>query len=112
LFWRKGNWNASAFLWYLDGFQSNSAGNIQVANNTAVTYFPTPAVSKLDLRAGYEFRDGVWRGYGKGLRLGVGVSNVFDKEPPFSDTVWGFNAGLHSQLTLGRAYEFSFLLPF
>jgi outer membrane receptor protein involved in Fe transport len=112
LFWRKGSWNASAFLWYLDGFKSNSAGNIQVANNTAVTYYPTPAVAKLDLRAGYEFKDGVWRGYGKGLRLGVGVSNVFDKEPPFSDTVWGFNAGLHSQLTLGRAYEFSFLLPF
>jgi outer membrane receptor protein involved in Fe transport len=111
LFWRKGNWNASAFLWYVDGFRSNSAGNNLVQNNTAVIYYPTPAVTKLDLRAAYEFKDGVWRGYGKGLRLGVGVNNVFDKEPPFSDTVWGFNAGIHSQLILGRAYEFSFSLP-
>lgn len=111
LFWRKGNWNASAFLWYMDGFRSNGAGNILVQNNTAVVYYPTPAVTKLDLRAAYEFKDGVWRGYGKGLRLGVGVNNVFDKEPPFSDTVWGFNAGIHSQLILGRAYEFSFSLP-
>ncbi len=111
LFWRKGNWNASAFLWYVDGFRSNSAGNNLVQNNTAVVYYPTPAVTKLDLRAAYEFKDGVWRGYGKGLRLGVGVNNVFDKEPPFSDTVWGFNAGIHSQLILGRAYEFSFSLP-
>ncbi len=111
LFWRKGNWNASAFLWYVDGFRSNSAGNNLVQNSTAVIYYPTPAVTKLDLRAAYEFKDGVWRGYGKGLRLGVGVNNVFDKEPPFSDTVWGFNAGIHNQLILGRAYEFSFSLP-
>jgi outer membrane receptor protein involved in Fe transport len=111
LFWRGGDWNASAFLWYMDGFQSNNAGNALVANNSAVTYFPTPSVTKLDLRVGYEFRKGVWRQYGKGLRVGFGVNNVFDKEPPFSDTVWGFNAGLHSQLILGRAYEFSFVLP-
>jgi len=111
MFWSKGNWNASAFLWYVDGFRSNSAGNNLVQNSPAVVYNPTPAVTKLDLRAAYEFKDGVWRGYGKGLRLGVGVNNVFDKEPPFSDTVWGFNAGIHSQLILGRAYEFSFSLP-
>jgi iron complex outermembrane recepter protein len=112
VFWRKGRWNASAFLWYLDSFRSNNAGNSLVSNNSTITYLPTPAVTKLDLRVGYEFEDGVWRGYGKGLRVGLGVNNVFDKEPPFSDTVWGFNAGLHSQLILGRAYELSFVLPF
>lgn len=109
--WNKGNWNASAFLWYLDGFKFNSAGNTFVANNSAKIFYPTPSVTKLDLRASYEFKNGVWRGHGKGLRVGVGVNNVFDKEPPFSDTVWGFNAGLHSQLILGRACEFSFALP-
>ncbi len=112
LFWRKNSWNASAFLWYLDSFLSNNAGNTLVQNSTAVTYYPTPAVAKLDLRLGYEFKTGVWRGYGKNLRVGVGVNNVFDKVPPFSDTVWGFNAALHSQLILGRAYEFTFNLPF
>lgn len=112
VFWTKGSWNASAFLWYLDGFASNNAGSINVANSASVTYFPTPSVTKLDLRAGYEFEQGILGGFGKGLRVSVGVNNVFDKEPPFSNTVWGFNAGLHSNLILGRAYELSFVLPF
>ena len=112
VFWSKGNWNAAAFLWYLDGFKTNNAGSNLVQNSATTVYFPTPSVTKLDLRMGYEFKDGVWRGYGKKLRVSLGVNNVFDKEPPFSDTLWGFNAGLHSQLILGRAYEFSFLLPF
>lgn len=112
LFWNKGRWNASAFLWHLGGFDSNNSGNPLVANAASATFFATPAVSKLDLRVGYDFADGVWRGYGKGLRVGLGVNNVFDKEPPFSNTVWGFNAGLHSTLMLGRAYELSMTLPF
>jgi iron complex outermembrane receptor protein len=112
VFWRQGSWNASAFLWYLGGFETNNAGSVNVANSSSVIYFPTPAVSKLDLRVGYEFSKGVWRGYGKNLRVNLGVNNVFDKEPPFSATLWGFNAGLHSQLILGRTYEFSFVLPF
>ena len=111
VYWRRGSWNASAFLWHLDGFKSNSAGSIFVVNSAAVTYNPTPAVDKLDLRAGYDFKNGLWRGYGKGVRVGVGVSNVFDKEPPFSDSVWGFNSGLHRQLILGRTYELSFSIP-
>lgn len=111
VYWRRGSWNASAFLWHLDGFKSNSAGSIFVVNSSSVTFNPTPAVDKLDLRGGYDFKNGIWRGYGKGLRVGVGVSNVFDKEPPFSDSVWGFNAGLHRQLILGRTYELSFSIP-
>ena len=112
VFWNKGPWNASAFLWYLDGFAVNSAGNVIVANTAASTYYPTPAVSKLDLRLGYTFENGILGGIAKGMRVGVGVNNVFDKEPPFSNTVWGFNAGLHSNLILGRAYELSFVMPF
>lgn len=111
LFWHKGAWNASAFLWYLGSFQTNNAGSPLVANNSSVVFYPTPSVAKLDLRVGYEFKNGVWRGYGKKLRVNIGLNNVFDKKPPFSDTLWGFNAGLHSQLILGRACEFSFTLP-
>ncbi|MDI1248629.1 MAG: TonB-dependent receptor [Lacunisphaera sp.] len=111
LFWNKGAWTASAFLWYLDGFKTNNAGNALVQNSATVAYYPTPAVSKLDVRVGYGFKNGLWRGYGKGLRVNVGVNNVFDKQPAFSDTLWGFNAGLHKALILGRAYEFSFNVP-
>jgi len=109
--WNKGDWSGSAFYSRVNGFTSNSAGNTLTANSTSVTYYPTPAVSKLDVRVGYEFRNGIWRDYGKGLRVNVGVNNVFDQEPPFSDTIWGFNAGLHSQYIMGRAVELSFVLP-
>jgi outer membrane receptor protein involved in Fe transport len=112
VFWNQGPWNASAFLWYMDGFNSNNtAGNPLVANSTVVFFTPTPSVTKLDVQLGYEFKKGVWRNYGKGVRVNVGVDNVFDKKPPFSDTIWGFNAGIHSQLIMGRAYRFSFVLP-
>jgi iron complex outermembrane receptor protein len=112
LFWNRNHWNASAFLWYLDGFKVNSAGSSLVANTGGAVYFATPSVTKLDLRLGYNFKDGIWRGYGKNVRASFGVSNVFDKKPPFSDTLWGFNAGIHRQLILGRTYEFSLVVPF
>ena len=111
VFWNKGDWSGSAFYSRVNGFTNNSAGNTLTANGTTITYYPTPAVSKLDVRVGYEFRNGIWRDYGKGLRVNVGVNNVFDQEPPFSDTIWGFNAGLHSQYIMGRAVELSFVLP-
>ncbi|MBI5424006.1 MAG: TonB-dependent receptor [Opitutae bacterium] len=110
--WNNDRWSVAAFIWHLDGFGSNSAGNNLVANSASVVYYPTPSVTKVDARIAYEFKNGVWRGYGKRLRVGFGVNNIFDKEPPFSDTIWGFNAALHYQLILGRAYELSFLLPF
>ncbi len=111
LFWHGGAWNASMFLWYMDGFNSNSAGNITVVNNSAVVFYSTPAVMKIDLRLGYEFKKAIWRGHGRGLRVLAGVDNVFDKKPPFSDTIWGYNAGLHDQLILGRAFSVSFTIP-
>jgi iron complex outermembrane receptor protein len=103
--WNQGPWNAALFYYYLDGFATNSAGN-------SLATHPVSSVDKLDLRAGYEFSKGVWRGYGKNLRVMVGIGNVFDQEPPFSDTVYGYNGGLHSQWALGRSYELSFVLPF
>jgi iron complex outermembrane receptor protein len=112
LFWYKKAWSASIFVWYLDGFESNSVGNVLVANSGGSVYFATPSVTKVDVHAGYEFKRGLWRGYGKGLRVNVGVNNLFDKEPPFSDTVFGYNGGIHSQLALGRSYEFSVAMPF
>ncbi|SDS05149.1 TonB-dependent receptor [Opitutus sp. GAS368] len=106
LFWNRGSWNASSFVSYTGGFDTNQAGN-----SLTFTY-PVPSVYKVDVHAGYEFKHGVWRGYGKNLRVQLGINNVFDKKPPFSDTVFGYNGGLHSQLALGRAYEFSFVMPF
>ncbi|MDB6115953.1 MAG: TonB-dependent Receptor Plug Domain, partial [Lacunisphaera sp.] len=106
VFWNAGSWNASSFVSYTGGFGTNRAGN-----SLTFTY-PVPSVYKVDAHVGYDFKNGVWRGHGKGLRVQLGINNVFDKQPPFSDTVFGYNGGLHSQLVLGRAYEFSFVMPF
>lgn len=106
VFWSKGPWNASAFYTFIDSFATNRAGN-----NFTQTY-PVESTYKIDVRGGYEFKNGVWRGYGKGLRILAGVGNIMDKEPPFSDTIFGYNGGLHGVWALGRSYELSFVLPF
>lgn len=112
LFWNRGNLNGSLFVNYLGGFRNNSAGNNLTANSATVTYNPTPAVTRVDLRAGYSFEKGIWRGWAQRLRVSAGIGNVFDRKPPFSDTIFGYNGGLHSNLVLGRTYEFSLTQPF
>ncbi len=111
VYWSRGSWSASAFATYISGFNTNAGGNVWT-NNTAIVSSLYPSVWKLDLRGGYEFKNGVWRGRGKNLRVQVGVANVFDKEPPFADNMYGYNGSLHGQWVLGRAYELSFVLPF
>jgi iron complex outermembrane recepter protein len=102
MFWNKGPWNASAFVTHLSAFNTNRAGN---------TFSPLgiPAQRVIDVRWGYEFQNGIWRDYGKGMRLGFGIGNLLDEQPPFADTLFGYNGALHSPL--GRTYEVSFSLP-
>lgn len=107
VFWNRGPWNGSLFVSYLGAFKSNGAGNSFLTHVD-----PSPSVYKVDVRGGYEFRQGIWRDYGKGLRIQVGIGNVFNEKPPFSDTVFGYNGGLHSAWVMGRSYELSFNLPF
>lgn len=110
-FWDKGPWRAAAFVYYLSGFNTNNGGNIWT-NNPAVISSLYPTMWRVDLNGGYEFKHGLWRGYGKGLRVQVGVGNLFDEEPPFADNMYGYNGSLHNQWVLGRSYELSFTLPF
>jgi outer membrane receptor protein involved in Fe transport len=65
----------------------------------------------IDVRASYEFRQGIFRHYGRGVRVGVGIANLEDKEPPFANNIYGFNAGLHGRWVFGRTYEFSVIVP-
>jgi len=101
--WSGGNFNASANATYLSGFASNRAGN----NRSPLAI---PSQMLVDVRVGYEFVDGLWREYGKGARVSLGIGNVLDEEPPFADTIFGFNGALHSPL--GRTYQLSLSLPF
>lgn len=106
VFWSAGNWTASAFYTYIDGFNTNRGGNSFTAN------LPIDEAWKLDIRSSYEFRNGIYNGYGKGFRVAFGIANVTNEKPPVSDTVFGYNGGLHGAWALGRTYELSFILPF
>lgn len=51
-----------------------------------------------------------WRGLLKGLTLAVGIENVFDQDPPFTNQVGRFQARAYDDRfhnPLGRAYRFS-----
>lgn len=111
VFWHKSRWNAAGFVYYMSGFNTNTGGNVWT-NNTSIVSSLYPALWRVDLNGGYEFTNGVWRGYGKKLRVQVGLGNVFDKEPPFADNMYGYNGALHAQWVMGRTYELSFVLPF
>jgi len=104
VFWDSGPWNASVFVNYLSSFRTNMAGN------TLTSTYPIPSQTKIDVRAGYHFTQGVLRGYGKNLGISVGIGNIADEKPPFSDTVFGFNGGLHDARR--RTYDVSMNLPF
>jgi outer membrane receptor protein involved in Fe transport len=104
LYWKKGSWSANVAHSYMSGYSSNQAG-------VTPSVYSTPAMRMIDLRGTYEFKDGVWRRYGKGLRIGFGIANLEDTEPPFFNNIFGFNGGLHGRWAFGRTYEFSFTLP-
>ncbi|MCF7688015.1 MAG: TonB-dependent receptor [Cephaloticoccus sp.] len=103
LFWTKGPLNASLFVNYLSSFDTNTAGNTR-------SPLAIPSQKVVDVRMGYEFQKGVVGEYLKGSRLSFGIGNLLDEQPPFSDTVFGYNGALHSPL--GRTYELSLSCPF
>ncbi len=106
LYWAKGNWTASALFSYMSGFNTNSAAVNALAWSESI-----PPVQKWDVLAGYRFRDGVWRGYGKDVQVSVGINNLFDKAPPFSDTIYSFDPALHAEYIFGRTFVFSLKVP-
>ncbi|MCB1104648.1 MAG: TonB-dependent receptor [Opitutaceae bacterium] len=103
LFWSKGPFSASMFVNYLSGFETNTGGNTRAPGSI-------PSQMVIDARLGYEFQKGLIREYLKGTKVSLGIGNVLDEEPPFSDTIFGYNGALHSPL--GRTYEFALSIPF
>lgn len=103
VYWNYGSVNASLFINYLSSFQSNSAGNFR-SNQ------PVPSQMTVDVRVGYEFKGNFIGNWGSGTRFSVGIGNLLDEEPPFSDTVYGYNGSFHSPL--GRSYQLSLKVSF
>lgn len=103
LLWERESWTAALFARYIGGFASNNAGDLAAPEAVG-------AMTVVSVNAGYTFRDGLWHGFAKGAKINVGVGNVFDEEPPFADTIFGYNGALHSPL--GRTYSLSLSLKF
>lgn len=104
LLWNKGNWDATIMARYTSAFESNGSGPF------FDQFTSIPSWTTVDLRVGYQFEEDIWRGFGKGLHVQMGVSNIADKQPPFANTVWGYNQNLYSPL--GRTYDLTIRLPF
>lgn len=104
LFWNRGVWDATATVQYIDGYASNGSGSF-FDSSTAYPSFTT-----VDLRVGYTFRRGLWRDWGRDARLQIGIGNIADREPPFANSPYGYNQGLHSPL--GRTYDLTLRMPF
>lgn len=103
LFWTKGPYSGSMFVNYLSGFDTNTGGNTRATGSI-------PSQMVVDARLGYEFQKGLFREYLKGTKVSLGIGNLLDEEPPFSDTIFGYNGALHSPL--GRTYELALSIPF
>ncbi|GAB5562359.1 MAG: TonB-dependent receptor [Synoicihabitans sp.] len=104
VFWRKNAWDVTVMANYLAGYASNDTGPFF---DQSTTY---PSFTTVDLRLGYTFKEGIWQKWGRGARVQIGVGNIADKAPPFANTTWGYNQGLHSPL--GRTYDMSIRFPF
>ena len=104
LFWNRGVWDATVMVSHLDGYESNNSGPFFDRSTTS------PSRTTIDLRLGYTFTDGLWRGRGKNARIQVGVGNLADRMPPIANTPYGYNQSLHSPL--GRTYDVTLRFPF
>jgi iron complex outermembrane receptor protein len=96
VFWDRGPWGAAVFVYYL--------GEVERPNQTL------PSFTTVDVNLTYEFQNGIWRGYGRGLRVQGGMGNIANREPPFAFTTFGYDGGFHSAKM--RTYNMSMTYSF
>jgi hypothetical protein len=91
--WKRGSWGATALYNYTSG--GEYAG-------LAYSSFAT-----LDARLVYSISTPWGERFGSTFRLGLGIQNVLDRDPPFANTLTGFRGGS----PLGRTYELTLRVP-
>ena len=91
--WSRGKWSAATSYTYTSGGQY--AG------------LPFSSFATLDVRGAYqiELPQGGW--LGSTLRVGAGIQNLLDRDPPFANTLTGYRGGS----PLGRTYEVTLRMP-
>ena len=97
--WSRGLWNASAHLRHTEALPATEDAFNGIDPSTTV-----------DLNFGRRWllREEGQGGKRRELKLVLGVDNVFDKDPPWADTVTGYQGGS----PLGRTYSGAITLEF
>ena len=94
--WNHKGWNTVVRVNYTGPRMTAPADGSDNASYTTVN---------LDLS--YQFKNAIIGKFGKRLRVGVGIANLFDVDPLYADTIIGYRDGS----PLGRLYTCSFTLP-
>lgn len=82
--WTRGIYSANLFVNYTDGYRSVTFG--PATEPRRIKSFTT-----VDLNSAVDF-EGRESGALRGLRLGVGVQNLLDEDPPFADVAGGYDS--------------------
>jgi len=83
ILWDRGRWGGALFVYYL--------GEVERVSETL------PSFTTVDANLTYELN--------RRIRLQGGLGNIFDREPPFANTTFGYDGGFHSAKM--RTYNFS-----
>jgi iron complex outermembrane receptor protein len=96
--WQLGGISADATLNFTDGYSNNLATVVQKVHSWTT----------LDLNLGYTFKEGL--GALSGLSLGLDITNLFDRDPPFVNIQGGWDPGQAN--AVGRLISFSIAKKF
>jgi len=91
--WRNGALSVNGFINFTNSY----------TNNLVTPIFEVASFTTLDLNASYDMD--ALGGLGKGLRLSVNVNNALDKDPPFSNSGFGYDPQMAS--AIGRTVVLS-----
>ncbi|HEX2852128.1 MAG TPA: hypothetical protein VHO24_02740 [Opitutaceae bacterium] len=94
--WSRKAWNTSVRFRYTGALAASASNVVGVE-----------ATQNVDLNVGYRFQSPLWKKFGRGTRVLLRVENVFDRDPPFADTVAGYRGGS----PLGRAFSLAVTVP-
>lgn len=88
--WVNDEWDASIFVNYIGGVDDLSASITDASGDPQ--FWRVDSWTTVNASVGYTFDDGSL----EGLRVRLGMNNVFDTDPPLADENFGFMTYLHS----------------
>lgn len=93
--------------WSRDGWNATLRGQHTGSITTNIIDDDLPAYTEFDFNVGYRWQQPWWGDFGRGARVMASIDNLFDRAPPFADTLNGYRGGS----ALGRAISLSLSVP-